>query len=55
MRYLVTTKDNPPFLTEYFDVENHFAENLGMVVYDLCKKIYTKNGRMWFEIPKNSL
>jgi len=42
MRYLVTTKKEPPFLTHVFDEKNHFVK--GMLVCDLAKEQFTKDG-----------
>lgn len=55
MRYLVTTKDNAPFLTKYFDDENHFNNEVGMVVYDLIKNIYTDDGITWKHLEVDHL
>ena len=51
MRYLVTTKEAyAPFLTEWFDYENHFNPDLGMVVFDLLNCKYTTDGKNWVDI-----
>ena len=50
MRYLVTSNDNPPFRTALFDPENHWVEDVGMVVYDLDKGVFTTDGQKWQEI-----
>lgn len=57
MRYLVTTLNHSPFLTEWFDPENHFNPDpdMGMVVYDLFKKTFTTNGMDWRNIELDSL
>lgn len=56
MRYLVTTKDaHAPFLTDWFDPENHFNPDLDMVVYDLAKNEYTTDGKTWQEIEVDHL
>jgi uncharacterized protein (DUF924 family) len=47
MRYLITTKDNEPCLTEWFDPENNFDAEIGMIVYELHKEIYTTDGVNW--------
>jgi hypothetical protein len=38
------------FYTNWFDAENHFNAELGMVVYNLIKHIYTTDGINWSEI-----
>lgn len=56
MRYLVTTLHTyEPFLTEWFDCENNFDVELGMVVYDLHNAMYTKDGKTWADIKIDSL
>ncbi len=55
MQYLITTKDNPPFLTKWFDAENNFNSELGMVVYDLINNKYTTNGIDWADIEFDHL
>jgi len=54
MRYLITTKEvKSPFLTEWFDPENHF--NTDMVVYDLCKNEFTTDGKTRHKIEIDHL
>lgn len=56
MRYLITTTDGQePFFTEWFDVENHFNSELGMVVFDLATNKYLRDGFDWTEIPEDHL
>ncbi len=51
MRYLITTKETySPFLTEWFEPENHFNADLDMIVYDLVENKYTTDGNKWHEI-----
>lgn len=50
MRYLITTKDNPPALTKLFEPENNFNPDVGMTVYDLYLNRYTTDGKTWNEI-----
>ena len=51
MRYLITTEGtHPPFFTKWFEPENHFNKDLGMVVYDLHEEMYTTDGVTWNEI-----
>ena len=50
MRYLITTNIYKPFLTNWFDAENHFNERVGMVVYDLFGKMFTTDGKTWIDI-----
>lgn len=54
MRYLITFTDGTtPFLTKWFDRENHFTEN--MIVYDLEFNQYTTNGVDWLQIEEDHL
>lgn len=55
MRYLITAKNSDPFLTKWFDPENHFNIDLDMVVYDLSENKYTTNGTNWIEIEIDHL
>jgi hypothetical protein len=55
MIYLITTKDSPPFLTNWFDAENNFNADLEMVVYDLENCIWTDNGLIWQDIEIDHL
>lgn len=56
MRYLITTKEvKSPFLTDWFDPENHFNPNVEMVVYDLCKNEFTTDGEIWHKIEVDHL
>lgn len=47
MRYLITTIDFTPFYSAYFDAENHFNAEIGMVVFDLHNDTYTTDGENW--------
>jgi hypothetical protein len=54
MRYLVTTEKLGPYLTKWFDIENHYNRDLDMVVYDLLTfKYYAGNG--WIDITEDHL
>jgi len=55
MRYLITTNGQEPFLTKWFDSENHFNKDIGMVVYDLGKNRYTTDGKNWYDIKFDHL
>lgn len=50
MRYLVTDNMFDSFLTDYFDPENHFNSDIGMVVYDLKLLKYMSDGKTWKDI-----
>ena len=53
MIYLVTHPNYAPFLTNWFDSENHFTED--MVVYNLLNNTYTTNGIEWIELNIDNL
>ena len=55
MRYLITTNNQPPFLTDWFDSENNFSLSVNMVVYDLFHKKYTTDGIIWNDIAIDHL
>ena len=56
MRYLITTQDRDnPFLTNWFEPENHFNEDVNMIVYDLYLNVFTTNGYDWYEINVDHL
>jgi hypothetical protein len=54
-RYLVTTNNLDPFLTDYFTPENCFAYGIGMVVFDLYKQTYMSDGETWIELEEDHL
>jgi len=49
MRYLITSI-NPPALSNYFDAENNFDNDISMIVYDLFDRKYTVDGVIWQDI-----
>jgi len=55
MRYLITTKESQPFLTDWFDSENHFNKEVEMIVYDLVKHQFTIDGVNWLPIEIDHL
>jgi hypothetical protein len=55
MRYLITTNIQPPFFSDWFDAKNLFNAEVGMVVYDLVKGVYTTDGEKWEEIEEDHL
>jgi len=54
-RYLITTKDYPPFVTHWFDAENNFNKDQGMKVYDLDEMKFTTDGETWLPILEDHL
>jgi len=56
MRYLITYHNGEtPFLTNYFDPENHWNDKLDMVVYDLATNQYMEDGWRWKIIEEDHL
>ena len=56
MRYLITTKEvNSPFLTKWFKPENHFNQDIEMIVYDLVECKFTTDGNTWHDIETDHL
>ncbi len=55
MRYLITTRDFPPFYSAYFERENNFSADAGMIVYDLHNDLYTTDGENWKQINLDRL
>jgi hypothetical protein len=53
MRYLITSDTNPPFLTKWYEYENHYTE--GMTIYDFGHNKYTTNGIDWHDIDIDHL
>lgn len=51
--YLVTMAGHEPFLTPFFDPENHFI--FGMTVCDLTHYKYTIDGKTWQDIQTDHL
>ena len=56
MRYLITTKEvESPFLTKWFEPENHFNPDIEMIVYDLVECKFTTDGTTWNDIEIDHL
>ena len=58
MRYLVTYIENgmqKAFYTNWFDLDNNFNSEVGMVVFDLVNHKYMVNSLAWINIDEDSL
>jgi len=55
MIYLVTMNGNPPFLTKWFEYDNHWQDGINMVVCDLLNLAYTQDGKTWHPIETDQL
>lgn len=49
MRYLIITKDDVPFFTEYYDYENFYNPEVMKVIFDIIKGLHTFDGKNWIE------
>lgn len=58
MKYLLTYIENgtqKAFYTNWFDVENNFNSDVGMVVFDLVNHKYMVNSLGWSDIDEDHL
>ncbi len=58
MNYLVTYIDNgtqKAFYTNWFDVENNFNPQVGMVVFDLINHKYMVSSLGWIDVEEDHL
>jgi len=58
MKYLVTYIENgtqKAFYTNWFDVENNFNSDVGMVVFDLVNHKYMVNSLGWSDIDEDHI
>jgi hypothetical protein len=58
MQYLVTYTENgiqKAFYTNWFDIENNFNSEVGMVVFDLSNHKYMVNSLGWTDIEEDHL
>lgn len=55
MRYLIITKDNQPFYTDWFDYENLYNSDVMTCIFDLYKGVHTFDGKTWIETTVDHL
>lgn len=60
MKYLVIatnpiTGEQEAFYTNWFDAENHFNPDVGMVVVDLTSHLVTFDGDTWQDVEEDHL
>jgi len=55
MRYLITSNAGHPFVSQWFEAENHFNPDCDMIVYDLKALMYTTDGYNWQDIKEDHL
>jgi len=52
-KYLITS-DHEPFLTNWFDIENNYNEDINMIVYDILNNLYF-DGKTWNPLMEDNL
>lgn len=61
MKYLIIIKNHPEsgermaFYTDWFDAENHFNPDVGMIAIDLTQHLVTFDGETWQDIEQDHL
>ena len=53
MKYLITSPEQEPFITNWYSFENNFIE--GMIIYDLQNWTYSTNGKQFIDILQDHL
>ena len=53
MNFLIQPKDEKPFLTNWFEFENHYSK--GMVIYNLISNMFSSDGDTLSELLDNQL
>ena len=54
MNYLIVTKDNNPFYTQWYEFENHYSDNI-LVVFDILGWKHTYDGINWVKTTSDHL
>ena len=58
MRYLITHTEEgiqKAFYSDWFDIENNFNADVGMIVFDLAKNKYLTSNLVWLDIEFDHL
>lgn len=55
MNYLIISNTYEPFYTNWFNAENNFNADDGMIVFDLLSGKHTINGTDWIETKQDHL
>ena len=55
MKYLIITKDNNPFYTNWFDYENLYVPELMVCIFDIETGKHTFDGQTWIETTVDHL
>lgn len=55
MRYIIILKDDKPFITKWFEKENHFNSEIISMVIDIALGMYTIDGETWIEMEVDHL
>ncbi len=53
MQYLIHPKGLEPFLTKWYDFENHYVT--GMIIYDLWHEEYSVDGKTFIKMQTDHL
>lgn len=53
-KYLIIG-DEDPFFTNYYTKENCWKDNIGMLVIDIKKGLFTEDGSTWKEVEEDNL
>jgi hypothetical protein len=54
-KYLILTDQNKPFFTNYYEYENHYNNEITMIVFDLINNLFTADGINWEKIEEDHL
>lgn len=53
IRFLIIPKDEQPYYTHWFSLENNYTE--GMIVVDLLNNVMSKDATRWDDIAEDHL
>ncbi len=55
MKYLIITKNNQPFYTNWFDYDNLYNPDVMVCIFDLLKGVHTFDGKTWIKTEEDNL
>lgn len=55
MRYLVITKNNDPFYTNWYEYDDFWNSELMYCIFDLAKGVHAFDGKTWIETEEDHL
>jgi hypothetical protein len=53
--YIVIQPGEKPFTTKWYQFENHWTPNIGMMVIYLPHQVYTVDGVNWYKLESDEL